>query len=611
MALMRQLISKQNIYLQRQHNLRLHTPLLFKGEKSLSSSQVKPRLRLIPTPGIVEEKIKPGLKVLLLNQRTNNLSRRIDDELSLRQVNVTTVEAQSSDRMVNAVQEVKPDLVICPFMKARIPEALYKENTSPPCLIVHPGVVVDRGASSLDWAILQQNVEWGVTVLEADNFVDSGAIWSTANFPVPPNVTKSSLYNNAVSDAGVACVLYSVSRFCQEIEPLSKVDFIEAMGFSGLKRNMKHADRMVDWTMPAEDILVRVRMSDTTPGAIGHLYIKNQLTELRLFDGHIENEKGALGHLLKSYKPGVQVATKDNAVLIKCGGNQGVWIGHMKQGQKGLKLPSDRLLANALPHVTGPCGYQDIKEIRCGPICFLFFDFYNGAMGTRQAYRLQSHLKSISEDSDIKLVALMGGERFFCTGIHLCELESSINKLEDALKNINAIDDVIKTVAEMRNKTVVAVLRGNAGAGGAMMAAACDITIAHPGVFITPTYKAMHLYGSEYWTYFLPRRVGPEMAARLTEGTNTITARKAASIGLIDTVLGKDSAGFADEATEFLQKLVHSDQNAKIIQSKLRERNASWSRTLEQHRQAEIDNMKICFQSRKFLSAMHNFVYKK
>ncbi|XP_052232113.1 hydrogenase maturation factor HoxX-like isoform X3 [Dreissena polymorpha] len=556
MALMRQLISKQNIYLQRQHNLRLHTPLLFKGEKSLSSSQVKPRLRLIPTPGIVEEKIKPGLKVLLLNQRTNNLSRRIDDELSLRQVNVTTVEAQSSDRMVNAVQEVKPDLVICPFMKARIPEALYKENTSPPCLIVHPGVVVDRGASSLDWAILQQNVEWGVTVLEADNFVDSGAIWR-------------------------------------------------------LKRNMKHADRMVDWTMPAEDILVRVRMSDTTPGAIGHLYIKNQLTELRLFDGHIENEKGALGHLLKSYKPGVQVATKDNAVLIKCGGNQGVWIGHMKQGQKGLKLPSDRLLANALPHVTGPCGYQDIKEIRCGPICFLFFDFYNGAMGTRQAYRLQSHLKSISEDSDIKLVALMGGERFFCTGIHLCELESSINKLEDALKNINAIDDVIKTVAEMRNKTVVAVLRGNAGAGGAMMAAACDITIAHPGVFITPTYKAMHLYGSEYWTYFLPRRVGPEMAARLTEGTNTITARKAASIGLIDTVLGKDSAGFADEATEFLQKLVHSDQNAKIIQSKLRERNASWSRTLEQHRQAEIDNMKICFQSRKFLSAMHNFVYKK
>ncbi|KAH3887984.1 hypothetical protein DPMN_012006 [Dreissena polymorpha] len=92
------------------------------------------------------------------------------------------------------------------------------------------------------------------------------------------------------------------------------------MGFSGLKRNMKHADRMVDWTMPAEDIFVRVRMSDTSPGSIGHLYIKNQLTDMRLFDGHIENEKGALGHLLKSYKPGVQSGNEG-----QCSSNQMRW----------------------------------------------------------------------------------------------------------------------------------------------------------------------------------------------------------------------------------------------------------------------------------------------
>lgn len=67
-----------------------------------------------------------------------------------------------------------------------------------------------------------------------------------------------------------------------------------------------------------------------------------------------------------------------------------------------------------------------------------------------------------------------------CLGIHLCEIENSMAKQDEAWQNINAINDVINTVAEMRNKTVVAVLRGNAGAGGAMMAAACDITIAHP-----------------------------------------------------------------------------------------------------------------------------------
>jgi len=66
------------------------------------------------------------------------------------------------------------------------------------------------------------------------------------------------------------------------------------------------------------------------------------------------------------------------------------------------------------------------------------------------------------------------------TGIHLCAIEHNTDKPQYAWTNINAIDDVIKTVVEMNDKCTVAVLRGNAGAGGAMFAAACDISVAHP-----------------------------------------------------------------------------------------------------------------------------------
>lgn len=55
----------------------------------------------------------------------------------------------------------------------------------------------------------------------------------------------------------------------------------------------------------------------------------------------------------------------------------------------------------------------------------------------------------------------------------------------EAWLNINAIDDVIKTIANLKNKVSVAVLRGNAGAGGAMLAAACDFTITHPVCFMS------------------------------------------------------------------------------------------------------------------------------
>ena len=35
-------------------------------------------------------------------------------------------------------------------------------------------------------------------------------------------------------------------------------------------------------------------------------------------------------------------------------------------------------------------------------------------------------------------------------------------------------------MASMKNKATVAILQGNAGAGGAMMAAAADVVVSHP-----------------------------------------------------------------------------------------------------------------------------------
>ncbi|WP_087870563.1 hypothetical protein [Bathymodiolus platifrons methanotrophic gill symbiont] len=49
------------------------------------------------------------------------------------------------------------------------------------------------------------------------------------------------------------------------------------------------------------------------------------------------------------------------------------------------------------------------------------------------------------------------------------------------------------------------------------------------------------LFGSEYWTYLLPKRVGEKMAASLTEEQRLpISAKKAWHIGFVDKVLDKN-----------------------------------------------------------------------
>ena len=51
-------------------------------------------------------------------------------------------------------------------------------------------------------------------------------------------------------------------------------------------------------------------------------------------------------------------------------------------------------------------------------------------------------------------------------------------------------------------------MRGNAGAGGVFMALAADKVFARHHVVLNPHYKSMgNLYGSEYWTYLLPKRL--------------------------------------------------------------------------------------------------------
>ena len=52
----------------------------------------------------------------------------------------------------------KPDVIICPLMKTRIPPELYQNVLT---LVVHPGPPGDRGASALDWCVYLKEKKMG------------------------------------------------------------------------------------------------------------------------------------------------------------------------------------------------------------------------------------------------------------------------------------------------------------------------------------------------------------------------------------------------------------------------------------------------------------------
>ena len=148
------------------------------------------------------------MRILLLATSFNALTQRIHVELAERGHELS-VELDVNDTCVaEAVRLFRPDLVIAPFLRRAIPEAVWRNVR---CLIVHPGPVGDRGPAALDWAILEGHASWGTTLIEANATFDAGDIWATRNFDMRP-AAKSSLYRDEVTEAAVACVIEAIGK---------------------------------------------------------------------------------------------------------------------------------------------------------------------------------------------------------------------------------------------------------------------------------------------------------------------------------------------------------------------------------------------------------------
>jgi putative two-component system hydrogenase maturation factor HypX/HoxX len=145
------------------------------------------------------------VKIMLLCSAFNGLTQRVWTELRGAGHPIRVQLAGEAEAMCAAVTAYQPDLIICPFLRERVPARIWRAHRT---IIIHPGPPGDRGPSSLDWAISDGEREWGVTALQAVEEMDAGPIWGSRIFPIDPSQPprKSSLYSGPVTDAAIELV---------------------------------------------------------------------------------------------------------------------------------------------------------------------------------------------------------------------------------------------------------------------------------------------------------------------------------------------------------------------------------------------------------------------
>lgn len=520
------------------------------------------------------------MRILFLVHGFNSLAQRLHVELRARGHEVS-VELDINDAVAQeAVDLFDPDIVLAPFLKRPIPAAIHANRL---CLVVHPGPPGDGGPAALDHAILDGAKEWGVTVLQATADLDGGPVWAQRSFAMR-EAAKSSLYRHEVTEAAVSAALEAMARAEAKAGPLPVQPARRVW-----RGPVRSADRAIDWAADdTETILRKIRSADGAPGAEATIAGRR----LRLFDARPARLEGRPGEAVARSGPAVGLATRDGAL----------WVGRVidRASERPFKLPAVRVLgetALALSEIAAEDGgYRDIAYRELGGVGVLSFPFANGAMGVG-ACRLLLAAWREALARPTRILVLAGGPDHWSNGIDLNEIEAAASPAEASLAAIEAMDDLAEAIIRTTDRLTIAAVGGNAGAGGAFLARAADEVWLRDGVVLNPHYKDMgNLYGSEFWTYLLPKHCGAENAARLAAQRLPMGADEALAVGLADRILENDPAAFIASVDRAAANLADDPALAARIAEKTRARTADEAaKPLAAYREEELARMKRNF----------------
>jgi len=533
------------------------------------------------------------MRILLLATSFNALTQRIYVELAERGHELSVELDVNDASAAEAVRLFRPELVIAPFLRRAIPEAVWRNVR---CLIVHPGPVGDRGPAALDWAILEGHATWGTTLIEANATFDAGDIWATRNFDLRP-AAKSSLYRDEVTEAAVACVIEAIGRIEGGVttgRPLSDA----SPGGGTWRPAVKIVERVIDWS--SDDTGTVMRKLHAASGQPG---IPDIILGLcgRLHDPWPEDVlRGPPGEVIGWRDGAICRATIDGAVWITA------ITPDPAPGTRRFKIPATLALAGRLDGIPerpielgtgeGPKTFREISYRETNGVGWLSFEFLNGAMSVEQCRRLLEAFRYAAA-SPAKVIVLAGGREFWSNGMHLGVIEAAASPGDASWANINAIDDIACAVLLTADKLVIAALEGNAGAGGVFLALAADQVLVRDGIVLNPHYKNMgNLFGSEYWTYVLPRRVGPDRVETIMGSRLPMGAAAAQRLGLADAVLPNARTSFRAAARDHAEQLAADPSFDRLLAEKRarREREEA-EKPLKAYRDEELERMRLAF----------------
>jgi len=205
---------------------------------------------------------------------------------------------------------LRPDLAVLAFVTDIVPEKVLKVPKLG-AICYHPSILPRyRGASAINWAIINGETKTGLTIFWADAGIDTGDMLLQKEVEIGPEETTGEVYFNKLYPLGVEAVLEAVDLVAEGKAPHIPQDHSRATYDPPCDEKVAG----LDWHKPGRKVFNFIRGCDPQPGATTTFKgEKVKLYNARFLD---EADQASPGEILAVTDKGLKIAVQGGALLV-------------------------------------------------------------------------------------------------------------------------------------------------------------------------------------------------------------------------------------------------------------------------------------------------------
>jgi len=233
--------------------------------------------------------------------------------------------------------ELRPDVMVVAAYGLILPRAVL-DIPRFGCLNIHASLLPRwRGAAPIQRAIAAGDRETGITIMQMDEGLDTGAMLLKKVTPILPDDTGGSLHDRlaTLGGEGIVEALQRLQQGTLQGEPQNDADACYA-------HKLSKEEGHIQWQQPAPVLERLIRAFNPWPGT----YTEQDGLRIRLHQAEVVSGSGTPGTVLRRERDGIDIACGEGALRItrlQLPGSRPQSANDLINGGKPILLPGQEL----------------------------------------------------------------------------------------------------------------------------------------------------------------------------------------------------------------------------------------------------------------------------